>query len=116
VDAIGKLREPKLLGERRAFVRVEFKLEVAADNPIHHFFDAIDVIICWSVGKVGDIFEESSYGNGRLRKRPKPLLASAIDTHEISYEDEGKERVIPVLEISALFPHPIARKKRNGAS
>ena len=111
VDAIGKLREPKLIGERRPLVRVEFKLEVAADNPIHHFFDAIDVIICWNVGKVGDVFEESSYGSGKLRKRAKPSLVPPVDTHEIVYEDDGKERVIPIVEISALFPAGSAKKK-----
>ena len=115
VDAIGKLREPKLLAERRPFVRVEFKLEVAADNPIHHFFDAIDVIICWSVGKRGDIFEESSYGAGKLEKRAKPVLSPPIDTHEIIYDDGGKARTIPVLEISALFPQAAGRKKRGAA-
>lgn len=113
VDAIGKLREPKLLGDRRPFVRVEFKLEVAADNPIHHFFDAIDVIICWSVGKRGDIYEESSYGAGKLDRRAKPVLSPPIDTHEITYDDGGKTRTIPVLEISALFPQTVGRKRRG---
>ncbi|MDI3287128.1 ATP-binding protein [Polyangium sp. 15x6] len=112
VDAIGKLRDSKLLTERRPLVRVEFKLEVAADNPIHHFFDAIDVIICWSVGKEGDIFEESSYGGGKLRKRKKPVLTPPIDTYEIVYDDDGKERVIPVIEIAALFPQTAGKKKR----
>ncbi|EYF08157.1 ATP-binding protein [Chondromyces apiculatus] len=112
VDAIGKLREPKLLAERRPFVRMEFKLEVSADNPIHHFFDAIDVIVCWAVGKQGDIFEESSYGAGKLQKRPMSVLTPPIDTHEIIYEDAGRRRVIPVLEISELFPKTGGRRKK----
>lgn len=113
VDAIGKLREPKLLSERRPLVRVEFKLDVAADNPIHHFFDAIDVIICWSVGKVGDIYEESSSAQGKLRKKASPVLKPSIDTHEITYKEGDKERVIPVLEIAALFPQTTGRRKKS---
>jgi len=112
VDAICKVREPKLLHERKSLARVEFKLDVSVNNPIHHFFDAIDLIVCWRVGKQGDIFEESSYGLGQLQSRDKPVLSPPIDTHEIVYDDGGKERVIPIIEISALFPQPIPRKKR----
>jgi hypothetical protein len=113
VDAIGKLREPKLLGEKKPHVRVEFKLEVSANNPIHHFFEAIDVIICWSVGRVGDIYEESSAGIGKLRKRSKSVLVPPLDTHEIVYELNGGDRVIPVLELSSLFPPSTGRRKRG---
>ncbi len=113
VDAIGKLRDPKLTASRKPLVRVEFKLEVTADNPIHHFFDAIDVILCWNVDKRGDIFEESSFGSGRLKRRDNPVLSPPIDTHEIVYHDGSAERVIPVLEISALFPPTQAKKARG---
>jgi hypothetical protein len=113
VDAIGKLREPRLLAEKKPLLRVEFKLEVSASNPIHHFFDAIDVILCWTVGKSGDIFEESSAGSGRLKKRAKSVLVPPIDTHEIVYDADGKDRVIPVLELAALFPQSATRKKRG---
>lgn len=113
VDAICKVREPRLLHERKALARVEFKLEVSVNNPIHHFFDAIDIIVCWRVGKQGDIFEESSLGEGELRERAKPVLSPPIDTHEIVYQDGGKERIIPVIEIAALFPQPLARGKRR---
>jgi Histidine kinase-, DNA gyrase B-, and HSP90-like ATPase len=112
VDAIGKLREPKLLAERRPLVRVEFKLEVAADNPIHHFFDAIDVIICWSVRKKGDIYEESSATLGKLDPKASPSLTPPIDTYEITYQDGDKKRVIPVIELAALFPQATGRKKK----
>jgi Histidine kinase-, DNA gyrase B-, and HSP90-like ATPase len=113
VDAIGKLREPKLIHERKPHVRVEFKLEVSANNPIHHFFEAIDVIICWSVGRGGDVYEESSAGIGKLRKRAKSVLVPPLDTHEIVSEVNGAERVIPVLELSSLFPQPTGRRKRG---
>jgi hypothetical protein len=113
VDAIGKLREPRLLGEKKPHVRVEFKLEVSANNPIHHFFDAIDVILCWSVGRGGDIYEESSAGIGRLQKRAKSVLTPPLDTHEIVYSANGGDRVIPILELSSLFQTPGSRKKRG---
>lgn len=111
VDAIGKLRVPTLIASRRPHVRVEFKLEVAANNPIHHFFDAIDVIVCWRVGKGGDIYEETSAGIGKLRKRKSYSLSPAIDTYEIEYDSEdGEKRVIPVVELSALFPSSKRKK------
>lgn len=110
VDAIAKLRVPKLVSGRLPLVRVEFKLEVSAGSPIHHFFDAIDVIICWSVGKRGDIYEESSFGAGKLLRREKSTLSPPIDTHEITYEDGDSVRTIPVVELSALFAKPKARK------
>lgn len=112
VDAIGMLRAPALISERRAHIRVELKLEVVAGNPIHHFFDAIDVIICWSVGRRGDIYEESSATLGRLDKRTKSVLSPPIDTYEITYAAEGKSRTIPILEISALFPQTTLRRKK----
>ncbi|WP_437930083.1 ATP-binding protein [Sorangium sp. So ce291] len=112
VDAIGKLREPRLLGDKKPHVRVEFKLDVSANNPIHHFFEAIDVIICWSVGRIGDIYEESSAGLGKLRKRAKSVLMPPLDTHEIAHEVSGSERVIPILELSSLFPPTAGRRKR----
>jgi hypothetical protein len=111
VDAIGELRAFKLLAEKKALVRVEFKLEVSKENPIHHFFDAIDIIICWQVGRGGLIFEETSVGAGTLQKRAKPVLSPPIDTHEIVYESERGERVIPVIEVSALFPQHSKRRK-----
>ena len=83
---------------------------MSAGSPIHHFFDAIDVIICWSVGKRGDIYEESSFGAGKLLRREKPTLSPPIDTHEITYEDGDSVRTIPVVELSALFAKPKARK------
>ena len=39
-----------------------------------------------------------------LGQRKKPVLASAMDTHEVVYELPGQWRVVPVLELSALFP------------
>jgi hypothetical protein len=113
VDAIGELRHhaSKLLAERRALIRIEFKLEVSKDNPIHHFFDAIDLIICWQVGKGGTIYEETSAEAGTLRKRAKPVLSPPIDTYEIVCQSDSGERVIPIIEVSALFPQPGKRRK-----
>jgi hypothetical protein len=115
VDAIGQLLVPALSSERRAHVRVEFKLEVLPGDPIHHFFDAIDVIICWKVGKRGPIYEESSSAIGQLQPRAKSVLSPPIDTHEIVYDADGKQRTIPVLEISRLFaaPQPSPRGRRG---
>ncbi|GAB4521604.1 MAG: hypothetical protein Tsb0020_40170 [Haliangiales bacterium] len=112
VDAIGILRQPKLLSQPRAHIRVELKLEIAANNPIHHFFDAIDVIICWQVNKGGDIYEQTSAESGKLVKRAKPVLSPPIDTYEIRYQRDDTENVIPVLEISKLFPKPKKRGRR----
>ncbi len=113
VDAIGQLRQASLLSDKKALVRVEFKLDVSAGNPIHHFFDAIDLLICWQVGKGGDIYEETSAGLGKLRKRAKPALSPAIDTYEITYQGDAGERVIPVIEVSALFPQPQLSRRRK---
>lgn len=102
IDAIAVVRSPKLVG--KSLARVEFKLRVEAGSPLHHYFDAIDLVTCWEVGKVGDIYEETSAGIGKLRKRTKPVLEPALDTHEIVYTDHsGKTRTIPVLSVGALF-------------
>jgi hypothetical protein len=109
VDAIALLRFPKLIGPKVVHARVEFKYEVSAQNPIDHFFQAIDVIVCWKVGKLGEIYEQTSDElYGELRRRKTPILSPAMDTHEIVYMDEGEQqRVIPVLQVSSLF----AKKK-----
>jgi hypothetical protein len=104
VDAIGLVRNPKLVQPPATHGRIEFKFEVSANNPIDHFFDAIDVIVCWKVDRIGDIYEKSSSGQpGKLRKRKQSLLNPALDTHEIAYEAKNGERVIPVLQLSTLF-------------
>jgi hypothetical protein len=106
VDAIGLVRNPKLIHPPAAHGRIEFKFEVSANYPIDHFFDAIDAIICWKVEAVGDIYEKSSAGQpGKLRKRKQAVLKPALDTHELVYPTESGERVIPVLQISTLFTH-----------
>lgn len=102
VDAIGFLSEPRLLEDQRPLVRVEFKFEVEPGRPIDHFFEAIDVLICWKVGATGLIFEVNSATTGHIKKR-KPVLKSRLDTHEIVYESGDSERRIPVLELSILF-------------
>lgn len=106
VDAIALLREPELVSPRAAHVRVEFKLEVSANHSIKHFFEAIDVLVCWRVGRTGPLYEHDSNGVvGTLGRRRKAVLASAMDTHEVAYEPAGgQRRVVPVLELSALFP------------
>jgi hypothetical protein len=104
VDAIGLVRNPKLVQPSATHGRIEFKFEVAANNPIDHFFDAIDAIICWKVDRIGDIYEKTSAGSpGKLRKRKQSFLTPAFDTHEIIYESKLGERIIPVLQLSALF-------------
>lgn len=50
---------------------------------------------------------------GKLDRRAKPVLSPPIDTHEITYDDGGKTRTIPVLELSALFPQAAGRKRRG---
>lgn len=43
----------------------------------------------------------------------KSVLVPPIDTHEIVYDADGRDRVIPVLELAALFPQSSTRKKRG---
>jgi len=102
VDAIARVREAALL-PGVTYARVEFKLQIDSGYPIGHYFDAIDAIVCWNVGKTGDIEEENAAGFGRLRTRARPL-APPLDTYEIAYTSAGTpERVIPVLEVKTLF-------------
>lgn len=109
VDSIALLREPRLIAAAsRSHVRVEFKYEISANNPIDHFFSSIDLLICWKVDLVGDVYEKGSYGvPGRLQKRKAPILAAGLDSHEILLRREGPEddaeRSIPVLTLSSLF-------------
>jgi Histidine kinase-, DNA gyrase B-, and HSP90-like ATPase len=105
VDAVALLREPSLVALKPAHARVEFKKEVSANNSIKHFFEAIDVLVCWKAGRTGPIYEHDASGIvGKLSKRKKPVLSSAIDTFEIEYESrDGERHLIPVLELSALF-------------
>lgn len=112
VDAIGLLRVPQLVVPRCAHARVEFKYELSEGNPIDHYFDAIDVIICWRVVRPGAIYEEGSMSEtvGKLRKRKQPVLQPAFDTFEIAYMSEDAERLIPVLEVSALFKKDAASR------
>ncbi len=103
VDAIGLVRTPQLV-PNKTHARVELKLRVEPGVPIHHFFEAIDLILCWDVVGLGDIYEETSASIGKLRRRAKPVLTPALDTHEIVHETSaGAERIIPVVEVSKLF-------------
>lgn len=115
VDAIGMLLAPKLVPGRDALVRVELKLEVEARNPIHHFFEAIDLILCWKVGREGEIWEETAETVGTLRKRASPTLSPPIDTHEIGYATGDHERVIPIIQLAELFRIAKARAKAKPA-
>lgn len=114
VDAIALLRTEALVRPRTSsFVRVEFKQEVSAQNSLDHFFDAIDVLICWKVTRTGPIFEEGSASEqGKLQRREKPVLQPAIDTHEIVYNTKAGERTIPVLQVSALFAGEVKPRRR----
>lgn len=105
IDAIGSCIEPRLVPVRSAnpFVRIEFKFEVEAGRPIDHYFASIDVLICWKVGKSGQVFEVSSTGQGTLKRRKKSVLSSGLDTHEIVYLEADEERTIPVLELRMVF-------------
>ena len=116
VDSIALLRPSSglLPGNDRSHVRVEFKYDVRANNPIDHFFSSIDLIICWKVELIGAIYEKASYGvPGTLRKRKSPVLTGGLDSHEIAVvHADGSERVIPVLALSTLFKPPATRKRR----
>jgi hypothetical protein len=114
VDAIALLRQDGLINPKATHVRVEFKHLVSANTPIDHFFEAIDVIVCWRVDRTGDIYEQNSGGKGDLRRRTTPILTPPIDTYEIQYTEGTATRVIPVLEISALFASLKSTKKSKG--
>ncbi|WP_404364852.1 hypothetical protein ACIHQR_31725 [Corallococcus coralloides] len=117
VDAIALLRAPKLVAAKGAHVRVEFKYEISAQNPIDHFFQAIDVIVCWKIGKLGEIFEQTSDElYGELRRKKTPVLSPPMDTHEIAYtEENGTTRIIPVIQVSSLFQKKSPERKRATA-
>ncbi|MCW5807026.1 MAG: sensor histidine kinase [Deltaproteobacteria bacterium] len=108
VDAIALLREKALVPHvsgTTPFVRLELKNIVSANTPLQHFFEAIDCVLCWKVNLTGDLFERGSQGDvGRIRKRAKPMLDPALDTYEIEHDHKGSKRVIPVLELSVLWP------------
>lgn len=115
VDAIALLREKTLVPAASGttpFVRLELKNVVSANTSLQHFFEAIDCVLCWRVDRTGDIFERESQGDaGVLRKRAKPVLNPALDTFEIEHDHKGTKRIIPVLELSRLWP---AAKKGRG--
>jgi hypothetical protein len=108
IDAVAVVYSRKLLAEQ--YGRVEFKFEVAANHPLDHFFDAIDLVVCWKVGQVGELQESSGGRVGALRVRKEPVLEPAVDTHEIVVEEGG--RVIPVLQVRRYFGVAKGRGKR----
>jgi hypothetical protein len=110
VDAIALLRDEMLVRPKTTHVRVEFKYAVSAGMPIDHFFQAIDIIVCWKVDRTGPIYEQSSDGDGELQERI-PILDSKLDTFEIVYTEGSSRRVIPILEIANLFAAPTPEKK-----
>src|SRR6185295_8571471 len=107
VDAIALLREKALVPDSNGtpFIRLEMKNVVMANNSLQHFFEAIDCVVCWRVDRTVDIFERDGQEDvAVLVKRPKTVLASLLDTHQIEHEHQGTKRVIPVLELSKLWP------------
>lgn len=114
VDAIASVAHDaqQLFVPKVALARVEFKFEVSAGHSLDHFFKAIDAVVCWKVGKPGKLFEQNAgETTGQLQKRKKSVLTPALDTYEIEYEEDGKKRNIPVLEVSMLFGPPPRTKK-----
>jgi hypothetical protein len=108
VDAIALLREKALVPSTPGgspFIRLELKNVVSANTSLQHFFEAIDCVLCWRVDRTGDIFERDSQGDaGTLRKRGAPVLTPALATYEIEHDHKGAKRIIPVLELSRLWP------------
>jgi hypothetical protein len=114
IDAIASVAPDaqQLIVPKTALARVEFKFEVLPGTSLDHFFKAIDAVVCWRVGKPGKLFEQTAgETTGLLQKRKKPVLTPPLDTHEIEYDEDGKKRVIPVIEVSALFPGKKSRKQ-----
>nr|AYM52328.1 ATP binding protein [Hyalangium minutum] len=113
VDAIASVapNAQQLIIPKTALARVEFKFEVVPDTSLDHFFKAIDAVVCWRVSKPGRVFEQTAgETTGQLQKRKKSVLTPALDTYEIEYPEDGKMRVIPVLEVSVLFPKLRSKK------
>lgn len=117
VDAIALLREKALVPSTPGgapFIRLELKNAVSANTSLPHFFEAIDCVLCWRVDRTGDIFERDGQGDaGTLRKRAAPVLTPALDTYEIEHDHKGGKRIIPVLELSRLWP-PTRRGRGRG--
>lgn len=101
VDAIALVNDQRLHGA--TYARVEFKYQVASGLPLDHFFDAIDLVVCWQVGGTGDLFELTGAKNARLRMRATSVLNPAVDTHEIFVDGPDGGRVIPVLQVRKYF-------------
>ena len=122
VDAIGRVLVRGLVPSSTTdggYARIEFKRFVESGVAIGHYFDAIDVIICWEVKATGDIEEAGDRSiPGKLQERIKNVLTPQIDTYEIVYQQaDGANRVIPVLELKKLFPvEPKPRKSSRASS
>lgn len=119
VDAVALLLDRALIPDLQgSHVRVEFKYEVAANNPIDHFFTSIDVIVCWAIDKTGPVYERSAAGTaGQLQAREHPVLPGGLDSHEIVYQavsSGARSTAIPVVVLSRLFQRP-TRGARKGA-
>jgi hypothetical protein len=105
VDAIALVRDRKLFDPPIPYARVEFKYQLQGNRAIGHFFDAIDVIVCWTAASPGPLPEAGDTPQvGELRKRTKPRSASGLDSYEVEYTDaKGKSRIIPVLVLDRIF-------------
>lgn len=105
IDAIALVRDRKLFDPPIPYARVELKYQLQGQREIGHFFDAIDAIVCWTVTAPGPLPEAGDTPQiGELRKRPKPRLASGLDSHEVEYTDsKGKSRIIPVIVLERAF-------------
>lgn len=106
IDAVAKATPEgqRLLTGSESYARVEFKFRLVPGRVFDHFFDAVDVVVCWEVERPGDIDEDANGGiTGTIKRRAQPQLVSGLDTHEIEYSRDGATRRIPVVTLATLF-------------
>ncbi len=104
IDAVAQVEDEALFKPKITTARVEFKYVISGNTSTGHYFDAIDVILCWHVDLVGKLREGGdSPHEGTLRKRT-PVTRGKLDTHEVEYTTpKNEKRVIPVLTLETLF-------------
>lgn len=104
IDAVAQVEDEALFKPKITTARVEFKYVISGNTSTGHYFDAIDVILCWHVDLVGKLREGGdSPHEGTLRKRT-PVTRGKLDTYEVEYTTpKNEKRVIPVLTLETLF-------------
>jgi hypothetical protein len=112
IDAVAQVQDEGLFKPKLVTARVEFKNVISGNKSVGHYFDAVDVFVCWRVDLVGSLREGGDSPNeGTLQRRKPPVSDCKLDTYEIVYTtNKGEKRVIPVLTLETLFKTDAKRR------